>query len=473
MERKFSTLSALAALKLISSLPLLGSPVTDWVTAVGDADFSGGSAATASPVTTDADSDTILANFPDITLADGESVSLTGSVTCDVLLSNSQFRIGLFNGDDPIIAGDGSGFTGIFAGAPAGSTSPVRSTPGTASAPFSSSVGSELGLLPASASPPANTVINFSLTITRNNSKLNISASFDGENGYSSSLTLQDQDLSYFTFNCAGFLFGGGHNGTQSSFSNIQVTKSTVTAPPATELDSDSDGFKDNFELAFGTNPNDRTDSPRAHTLGIDFNLNDAYGAPSQALFRTISGSTTQSSNLTSYTKTIGSYLVTIAQPNSSKFEFRGANADSSRSIPGGDISLSYLVADFIATNQGAIDLTISHLPAGNYRFRSWHLDTITGPTLGFAQGSSSTAPNTIKALIGGTEQSSVQPTALSSAGLDSTFINDSQVPTLAFDLSYDGTSPLTIELRSTETNGANNFLLLNGFEIFALPQAP
>lgn len=473
MEKTLSTLSVLTVLSLIYPLTLLGSPVSGWVTAVGDAGFSGGSEATASPVTTDADADTILANFPDITLADGESISLTGSVTFDVILSNNQFRIGVFNGDNPITAGDGTGFAGIFAGAPAGSTSSVRSTPGTASAPFSSAVGSELGLLPSSASPPANTSINFSLIITRDGSNLDISASFSGSNGYSSSITLQDQNLSYYTFNSAGFLFGGSHNGTQSSFSNIEITKSIIQDPLPPETDSDSDGFKDNFELAYGTDPHDRTDSPRDHVLGIDFNRDDAFAAPSQALFRTISGSTIQTSNSASYTKKLSSYQVTVTQPDSTNFEFRGANSDSSRSIPGGDTSLSYMVADFIATRKGAIDLTITNLPAGNYRFRSWHLDTSTGSTLGFAQGSTSTTPNTIKAQIGGVDQASAQPTSLGSPGLNTTYINDSQIPTLAFDLTYDGSSPLIIELRSSDTNGADNYLLMNGFEIFSIPQVP
>jgi hypothetical protein len=139
--------------------------------------------------------------------------------------------------------------------------------------------------------------------------------------------------------------------------------------------------------------------------------------------------------------------------------------------IPGGDTSRSFLVSDFIATRNGAIDLTITGLAAGNYVFRSHHLDTITGSGLGFAQGATSTTRNTIEARIGGVLKASVQPTGLGPSGLGTTFIQNSQIPTLAFAFTHNGTSPLVVELRSTLANGTDNFLLLNGFEI--LESAP
>jgi hypothetical protein len=214
-------------------------------------------------------------------------------------------------------------------------------------------------------------------------------------------------------------------------------------------------------------NPGNEVPGPQV--LGIDFNRNDALGAPSQSLFRIVGGSANQSSNTASYTKTIGARQVTISQPNSTPFEFRGANGDSSRAIPGGDTSLSYLVSDFIATREGAIDIEITNLSAGDYLFRSWHLDAITGTALGFAQGGSTTTPNTIEARIGGVLKDSVQPTALGSAGLNTNFIKDSQIPSIEFSFTHDGNSPLTIELRSTQSNGSANFLLLNGFKLYHL----
>ena len=205
------------------------------------------------------------------------------------------------------------------------------------------------------------------------------------------------------------------------------------------------------------------------HFMGIDFNRDDALGSPSQSLFRIISGSTIQASNTYSYTRTIGSSTITVSQPGSVGFEFRGANSDSTRAIPGGDISTSFLVSDFIATREGGLEISMVDLPAGDYIFQSFHLDTYTGSDLGFAQGSSASTPNTIVLRIDGELKDYIQPTALGSAGLNTTFIDNDQVPTLAGAFSHDGLGPVTITLSSTETNAANNYLLLNGFELRTL----
>ncbi|MGB6221306.1 MAG: hypothetical protein WBG04_09745 [Haloferula sp.] len=210
------------------------------------------------------------------------------------------------------------------------------------------------------------------------------------------------------------------------------------------------------------------TASLGARLLGIDFNRSDNLGAPSQSCFRIVSGSGIQGENSPAYTRNVGAQQMTVSQPNGSNFEFRGANGDSSRAIPGGDTSRSFLVSDFIATRDGAINLEITGLPSGNYHFRSYHLDTITGTALGFAQGASNTTANIIEASVGEIVKGTVRPTALGSAGLNTTFISDNQIPTLDFTFSYDGlASPFVIELRATQTNGSESFLLLNGFELF------
>ena len=204
-----------------------------------------------------------------------------------------------------------------------------------------------------------------------------------------------------------------------------------------------------------------------SRVLGIDFNRDDAPGSPSQSGFRVISGSAAnQAANVASYTKKIGPHEVTVSQPVGSPFEFRGANTDSTRAIPGGDISMPFLVSDFITTRQGSIDIGVNGLAAGDYRFRSRHLDTFTGSALGFAQGTTSTTPNLIEARINGLVRASVQPNTLGSAGINTTFINDGQIPTLDFTFHHDGVSPLTIKLRALRPNATENYLLLNGFEI-------
>ena len=431
---------------LVSTSPQ-AAPVVGWVS-IYDAQntiprFVGSTASTASPVTTDADQDSIAANFPAVALADGEFITLSGSVTFDVNLAADQFRIGLFDG--PVATQDaGGGYAGFYTGAPTASSSGVKHGNGSSSThPFETGAGTSLGSMPpAGAGVAAGTPLAFVLTLTRDGSDIDLFADYSAS-GYSSSTTLQNVNVSGmgYAFDSVVFLLGGGLNGNQASFANIAVTNG-VGVPPEP----------------------DPVYGPRV--LGIDFNRNDAFGSPSQSLFRIVSGSTTQGSNSASYAKTIGTNLVTVSQPGSVALEFRGANTDGSRAIPGGDISISFLVSDFLATREGALDIGISNLPAGDYVFRSFHLDTYTGADLGFAQGSSSTTPNTIEARIGGILKDSVQPTALGSAGLNTTFINDSQVPSLVFPFTHDGSSPLVIALSSTETNGGNSYLLLNGFEL-------
>ena len=236
--------------------------------------------------------------------------------------------------------------------------------------------------------------------------------------------------------------------------------------------DYDGDGHTDLDEYQNDTDPtNPASPLPDLgeHLFGIDFNRNDTLAAPSQSGFRSIAGSgADQNANATSYSKTVGALQITVSQPDGTRFEFRGANGDSSRAIPGGDTSLSYLVSDFIGTRTGKIDLSIANLPAGTYYFRSLHLEPFTlSSGLGFAQGTSATTPNTIEARIGATLMDSVQPTSLGSPGLGTTFINDNQIPALFFQFVHDGTSPLVIHLVSTESNGTDSFLFLNGFEIF------
>jgi hypothetical protein len=535
-------------------LPLLSliafasaAPVQNWVTTNGDAGFSGGSEATSSPVTTSADADTIAANFPAVTLADGDFLTLTGSVSFNHSLVGNQFRIGLFDGDDPVTAGDGAGYVGIFAQAGTSAGGPVNSANGTETNPFSGAAAAVLGTMSNPGNTPAaGTTIEFSLTITRNGAKLDIAANLTDGGSYNSSLSLEEQDLAYFTYDSVAFLMGGTLNASQAVYSNIEVTtgnddsdhdgmndaweldhglvvgiddsaldedanggpdgltnleeflrgtdpqdadtddddlldgvesntrifvSATDTGTDPKIPDTDADGIPDGTEVANGTDPNDPDDPGSIfgeRLIGIDFNRNDQFGAPSQTLCRVISGSAaSQAVNQASYTKTIGSWQVTVARPDAQLFEFRGANGDSSRAIPGGDISRSFLVADFIGTRGGRIDITLAGLPAGDYVFRSFHLEPFTGAELGFSQGATTTSPNTIEARIGAVMQASIQPTALGAAGLDTTFIDDSQVPTLVFPFTHDGSGPLSIELHALDSNGPDTFLLLNGFEVF------
>jgi hypothetical protein len=241
----------------------------------------------------------------------------------------------------------------------------------------------------------------------------------------------------------------------------------TDTGTNPLSADSDGDSIPDGAEVAIGTDPNNADSNFGQRLLGIDFNRNDVLGSPSQSHLRVISGSSNAEENSASYTKKIGPQQITITRPGEDPFEFRGANGDGSRAIPGGDISRSFLVADFIATRAGAMTVNISGLPAGNYLWKSYHLDSFTGANLGFAQGSATTTPNVIEARVGETLKGAVQPTALGSSGLGTTFIDDGQVPTLIFAFTHDGIGDAGVDLSTTQSNGTDNFLLLNGFEVF------
>ena len=160
-----------------------------------------------------------------------------------------------------------------------------------------------------------------------------------------------------------------------------------------------------------------------------------------------------------------------LSKSSATPFDFRGANGDSTRVIPGGPTSLSFLVADFIGARDGTINIAISNLTAGDYTFRSYHLDTLNAANLGFAQGSSSSTRNLISAHIDGVLQATTQPTALGPAGLGTNFISDADIPTLAFPFHADGSNAVHINLSAAYTNGLDRFILLNGFEVLrALP---
>lgn len=423
-------------------------PVTGpWLVAQGGGPVT--NASTASPTVGDgtansADTDAIHASFPAITLANtGDRITLTGSATLTGIASGGvrQFRWGVydFNG-----SGDTTGWLGYFATQGSGTTvgELYERNSGNTSTFFSGTgVSTTGGTAPGTGISFADGTYAVSLAIEKVATGLQINSTITrtSDSQDFGSVSLLDTSPLTSTFNRVGFLIGGSLDADRVQFTNIDVAFEPAGTPPL---------------------------NPGPLVFGIDFNRNDSLGAPSQSMFRVIGGSNIQANNTSSYGKSIGPIQTTITQPGGTAFEFRGANGDGTRAIPGGDISRSFLVADFIATRTGALDIGITGLPAGNYIFRSHHLDTFTSANLGFAQGATTTTPNTIEARIGGVVKDSVQATALGSSGLNTTFINDAQIPTLLFPFSHDGTTPLVIELRSTFSNGADNFLLLNGFEI-------
>ena len=223
----FKTDEFLVSLGYLSDPHDAPAPATGWVTIFGDAGFSGGSAATASPVTTDADADAIAANFAPVTLADGDFIRLTGSVTFNAPLTGDNFRIGLFDGDNPVTAGDGTGYVGIWARPRPPLRHQHRCGQRHRQQPSLRERGASttLGPVPAAAATvPANTPVEFTLMIARNGGNLDIRARFTDGASYNPSQNLLNLAVADFTYDSVAFLMTGNLNATQGSFSNIGIT---------------------------------------------------------------------------------------------------------------------------------------------------------------------------------------------------------------------------------------------------------
>lgn len=212
-------------------------PATGWATIFGDAGFSASSETSDSPVTTDATADAIAAAIPQVNLADGDFIRLSGSVSVNAPLTNANFRIGLFNGTQPVTPGNGSGYVGIWAEAPATVDTKIAAGNGSsANHPFETAAGSTLGPIPAaSATVSANTPVAFTLMISRNGNSLDLTARFSDGGSYEQEQNLLNQAVSSFDYNRVAFLMTGNLNATQAAFSNIGITTGRVLADPIAE----------------------------------------------------------------------------------------------------------------------------------------------------------------------------------------------------------------------------------------------
>ena len=95
-----------------------GASVINWVATNGDTGFTPGTAATNSPVTTDADAETIVGIFPAVGLLQGDILVLTGSVNITGrtgTIAGNQFRWGMFDAPGTPTTGEGSGYVGVWA----------------------------------------------------------------------------------------------------------------------------------------------------------------------------------------------------------------------------------------------------------------------------------------------------------------------------------------------------------------------
>lgn len=562
---------------LLVALPvgvLSATPVTNWVATNGDTAFTAGTAATDSPVTTDADAETIVGSFPLVTLAIGQSLQLTGSVTITGgagTLPGNQLRWGLFDSPGVPATGAGAGYIGVWATASNGVANLNRAN-GSTTNPFS---GSATTLISSATDPDGGTsdyneALSFSLTVTRlNETQIRTTASLSDGNDLLVEWPETDSPASpsSFSYDAVGILLGGTLNASSAAFSNVtvqgvvppqdsdndgmpddyeiandlnpnaddagldpdednltnlaeylgqdglagsgdetnpnqadsdndgsnddeEISNGTNPNHPDSDgdnlpdgvetgtgifvgpedtgsnpnnADSDGDSMNDGVEVAAGTDPNDPESNFGRRLFGIDFNSSQAPGAPSFGGFRVLSGN---SSNPSPLVKKVGEIMVTIGTSDDSPFDFRGANGDAARAIPGGDLASSFLVADFIGSRSASIRISLEGLAEGRYLWTSYHLDPTTGADLGYASGSSTTTPNTIEARLSNELKGTTTPTSLGTAGLNTTFISDNDIPSLSFVFDHDGNSPVEITLSATDTIGVDRHLFLNGFEI-------
>jgi hypothetical protein len=243
--------SCLASMALVFGSAIAhGAPVTGWqidpiLEPTDPAPVAG--AATASPTLGDgspqsAANSAIWAAFPTVTLAHGEQITLTGSVTLvGITPAANNLRFGLFK-DDGVAPATGGwrGYIAETSNAGAGGTMLVRNPAGTdfANQPFMSTTGGRSAALAAAANSGADLVdgtYQFTMTASRFGNEMELRGSFVGGTGFKDVYrSATDADAARiptgFQFDRAGVLSGGGLNADQLAFSNIDVTKSATTA---------------------------------------------------------------------------------------------------------------------------------------------------------------------------------------------------------------------------------------------------
>lgn len=236
-------------------------PVTNWVTTNGDAEFADGSEATNSPVTTDSDAETIVGSFPEVTLATGQSITLTGSVVITGrtgVIPGNQIRWGLFEAPSTPETGAGSNYIGVWAAA---NTSPanIRSADGSTTNPFS---GSATTVISTASSDGGATryeeILTFSLTITRfDDTQITTSGTLTNGVDFSAEWAETNSPASpaNFVYNSVGILLGGTTDATKAAFTNIDVDYGADEAEPLAISSITTDATSGNITLTWVSTP--------------------------------------------------------------------------------------------------------------------------------------------------------------------------------------------------------------------------
>ena len=183
---------------------------------------------------------------PDITLADGFQVTLTGSALLEGSSSSmEQFRFGLFQEVGPSV--DAFGWLGYIANNSAGASGGALRAKDASFGQFQTNLfiststgGSAVNLQTNQdgGSFSAGTY-DFAMTIERRGAELSIDASLRRGTAFEQvwqDAVVTDPDLLTYNFNRVGFLSGNSLNADRITFSNIDVTTGPIPSAPALTL---------------------------------------------------------------------------------------------------------------------------------------------------------------------------------------------------------------------------------------------
>jgi hypothetical protein len=188
--------------------------------------------------------------FPAVTLAGAGdwiqftgNVALTGSVNSAATSSTprTQFRFGLFDGDDMGL--DDNGWVGYYmsnkhgnAGTPAGTL--ARKSVGNTTIYLSATGQTSLATVQGDGTAASlfhDATYAMDLLIERDAlGGLMISATLNGSNGFSQSLSFTDANAGAngtYTFDHLGFLLGANLGADQAVFSNLMISSNTIPEP--------------------------------------------------------------------------------------------------------------------------------------------------------------------------------------------------------------------------------------------------
>jgi hypothetical protein len=180
-----------------------------------------------------ADINGTLDGAPDVSLVNGQKVTLSGTAMLSgIVSSREQFRWGLFN--ESVAPFNAIGWRGFIASNSAGSEGGALRAKDAEPTTTYAQTGAAVNLQTAQDGDDfIDGIYNFTMSISRFGNELSIDASFttaeDWTQIWNDVVTSAPNQVTY-NFNRVGFLSGSGMGANQISFSNIDVTADAIDA---------------------------------------------------------------------------------------------------------------------------------------------------------------------------------------------------------------------------------------------------